>query len=279
MRYKRLKNLGQVFLFVVFLSTGCAHKPVSSLQPSSNDVSMKQDRQIVEVAKESSSSSPDIQDDFEDDFFDEEFEAHQVQVADPLSAVNKGIFYFNDKLYFWALKPLAKGYRAITPVALRKGINNIFYNLMMPIRFVNCILQGKGKAAGSEVSLFIINTTVGFLGFSNLADLYPELNITDAEDLGQTFGKYGMGNGFYIMWPVLGPSTLRDSLGMLGDYFLNPLSYINPLGASLAVKGVDLVNKTSLHIGEYEALKESAIDPYVAVRNSYLQFRDKKVLE
>jgi len=267
-----------VVLISAFLGTGCAHKPLTSVSEPSSPT-LHPELQNTAAPTEQNPLEPGLKDNFDDDFFDEEFEEQSVTVADPISLWNRGMFHFNDKLYFWALKPLARGYKAVTPDFFRRGIKNFFYNLMTPIRFVNCILQGKGNAASSEIIRFVVNTTVGVLGFGNPAGQYPELKIADGEDLGQTFGKYGIGNGFYIVWPVLGPSTLRDSLGLAGDFFLNPLSYVEPLEAELAIKGFEIVNRTSFHIGEYEALKESAIDPYVAFRNSYLQYREKKIKE
>ncbi len=279
MNKKQVTHLLLILLFSAFLSTGCAHKPLKSLPETSDDTPLAQARETIPDKAEQTLSSPDVEDSIEDDFFDEEFEAHQVQVADPLSFWNKGMFHFNDKLYFWGLKPLARGYMAITPDYFRRGVKNFFYNLTMPIRFVNCLLQGKGNAAASEFTRFIVNTTVGFLGFGNPADQNPDLVVSTGEDLGQTFGKYGIGNGFYIVWPILGPSTLRDSVGLVGDFFLNPLSYVEYSETWVVVKSFDLVNQTSFHIGEYEALKNSALDPYVALRNSYLQYREKKIKE
>jgi phospholipid-binding lipoprotein MlaA len=222
-------------------------------------------------------STPDGADKFENEFFEEEFETSGVQVADPLYIWNKGMFHINDKLYFWLLKPLAKGYKAITPDFFRDGVRNFFHNLITPIRFANCILQGKGNAAASEFTKFAINTTIGVLGLGNPAGLYPELVLTDEEDLGQTFAKYGIGNGFFIVWPILGPSTLRDTIGSVGDSYLNPINYVDPWETALGIRGFNLVNRTSFHIGEYEALKEASVDPYVAMRNSYLQFRQEKI--
>jgi phospholipid-binding lipoprotein MlaA len=99
------------------------------------------------------------------------------------------------------------------------------------------------------------------------------------EDLGQTFATYGIGDGFYIVWPILGPSTLRDSVGMVGDWFLNPVSYVHPIEAYLGIRATETVNDTSFRIGDYESLKEAAIDPYVAFRNAYIQYRKRKVEE
>ncbi len=96
-------------------------------------------------------------------------------------------------------------------------------------------------------------------------------------DLGQTLGFYGVGQGFYIVWPILGPSSPRDSMSIAGDYFLSPVSYISPWYAWLGVRTYEEVNATSLRIGDYEALKNAAIDPYVAFRDAYIQYRLNKV--
>jgi phospholipid-binding lipoprotein MlaA len=265
-----------VFLFTL-LSTGCAHKPLDSSHEPANVATPDQNRTKTSDKAEEISQNPDVEDNFEEGLFEEEFETKQLKVADPLYIWNKGMYHINDKLYFWVLKPLAKGYKAITPDIFREGVSNFFYNLMMPIRFVNCILQGKGNAAANEFTRFVINSTIGVLGLGNPASQYPQLNRGDDEDLGQTFAKYGIGNGFYLVWPILGPSTLRDFIGEIGDAYLNPLIYIDPIEAELAVRGFNYINKTSFHIGEYEALKEASVDPYVAMRNSYLQYRERKI--
>jgi len=217
----------------------------------------------------------DSLDDF--DFFDEETEEQEtIRIADPLRGWNEAMFVFNDKAYFWVLKPAAQGYSKVMPKPARKGVKNFFHNLLMPVRFVNCILQGKGKAATGEFGRFMLNSTVGVLGFGDPAAKYPALN-PDAEDLGQTFGRYGIGNGFYIVWPILGSSTLRDSLGDVGDWFLDPVNYVDPLLARYSIRTGDTINTTSLRIGEYESLKDAAIDPYTAFRDAYLQYRQEKV--
>ena len=250
---------------------------MNSPQETGNVAALDQNRTKTTDKAEDVSQNSDVEDNFEKELFEEEFETKQLQVADPLYYFNKGMYHFNDKLYFWLLKPLAKGYKAITPDIFRAGVSNFFYNLLMPIRFVNCILQGKGHAAANEYTRFVINSTIGVLGLGDPASRYPQLNLADDEDLGQTFAKYGIGNGFFIVWPILGPSTLRDIIGSVGDAYVNPLIYIRPFEAQLAVRSINLVNKTSFHIGEYEALKEASVDPYVAMRNSYLQYREKKI--
>ena len=143
-------------------------------------------------------------------------------VADPIIGFNRAMFVFNDKLYFWVLKPVASGYRVVVPTPVRVSIKNFFFNLLMPVRLVNCLLQGKGKAAAGEFGRFVANTTVGVLGLFNPAKDYPHLN-PPVEDFGQTLGYYSVGNGIYIIWPLFGPSTLRDTVGSIGDWALNPV--------------------------------------------------------
>jgi phospholipid-binding lipoprotein MlaA len=215
-----------------------------------------------------------------DDFPDEElpFDEH-VGVKDPLEPVNRAFFQFNDKLYFWLLKPMAVGYSAVAPEPVRIGINNFFYNLVFPVRFVNCLLQGKGQGASDEVVRFFINSTVGLAGFIDVATNKLEIKKNEV-DLGLTFGRWGMGPGFYINWPILGPATLRDTVGFVGDAFLYPISYIvDPTKYTFALNAFNMVNQTSLRIGDYEDLKKAAFDPYIALRDAYYQNRKSKLEE
>jgi phospholipid-binding lipoprotein MlaA len=217
----------------------------------------------------------DSLDDF--DFFDEEEEAQETAtIADPLRGWNEAVFVFNDKAYFWVIKPIGQGYAKVVPEPARKGLKNFFHNILMPVRFVNCILQGKGEAATGEFGRFMLNSTVGVLGFGDPAARYPHLN-PDAEDFGQTLGRYGIGNGFYIVWPFLGSSTLRDSVGDVGDWFLEPVNYLDSRIARYSIKAGDKVNAISFRIGEYEAFKDAAIDPYTAYRDFYIDYRREKV--
>jgi len=202
----------------------------------------------------------------------------QDVIADPLEPINRFFFEFNDKLYFWLLKPLATGYKAVTPQIIRVSIKDFFYNLAFPIRFVNCFLQGKFEAMGHELTRFMLNTTLGFAGFFDPATVALKLPKHD-EDFGQTLGLYGFGTGFYLHFPVLGPSSLRGSFGLAGDYFLDPVSYVDPSRDQYAIRAGEGFNRTSLRLGDYEDLKKSALDPYIAVRNAYIQYRKKKIEE
>ena len=278
----QIKYLLFVFFILAFFFTGCAHKKdvISSAEPAIGSSDQNQKSTLVASNTTESEHSEFEEDSSDEDleFFGEDDEEEVVKVADPFSPFNRAMFHFNDKLYFWALKPIARGYKAVIPTPVRSGIKNFFHNLTMPIRMVSCLLQGKGREASAELSRFLINSTVGVLGFGNPAKRWPELNPSE-EDIGQTLGSYGIGNGFYIVWPFLGPSTLRDSVGMVGEWFLNPVSYVEPNERYLGVRAVDTVNATSFKIGDWESLKEAAIDPYIALRNAYIQLRKKKVEE
>lgn len=207
--------------------------------------------------------------------WDEETVAESI--ADPLEPVNRIFFAFNDKLYFWVLKPVAKGYRYVIPEPFRVGFRNMFKNIAMPIRAVNCLLQGKVRGFGRELLRFVVNSTVGFLGFVDVASSSMHLNAQE-EDFGQTLGVFGAGPGIYINWPIFGPSSIRDTFGLAGDFFVDPLTYLlTGTGETIAVRGGDRVNRTSLSIGDYESLKKSALDPYVSVRDAYFQYRRSKI--
>ena len=200
-------------------------------------------------------------------------------IADPLEPINRLFFHVNDKFYFWILKPVASGYKAIVPQFVRVSVSNFFSNVATPIRLANCLLQLNIKGAGTETARFVLNTAIGGLGFFDPAK--QEFNISKQdEDFGQTLGFYGFGSGFYINWPILGPSSLRDTVGFTADTFLDPKTYlITSTPVNLAVTSYNLVNKTSLTIGEYEDLKKAALDPYIALRDAYYQYREKKIRE
>ncbi len=221
----------------------------------------------------------DEEEDFEEDF--EEVET----IADPLKPLNRLMFEFNDKLYFYVLKPVALMYEAILPEQVRVSLKNAISNITTPVRLVNCLLQGKFEGAAIEYSRFMVNTVAG-LGFFDMAKKYNNLEKQN-EDFGQTLGHYGVKEGFYIVWPVFGPSSARDTIGMAGDFFADPFIYVNPtrdLGVvsintdiRTGINATKTVNDTSLTLGTYEEFKESSIDPYISMRNAYFENRKSKI--
>jgi len=280
-----MKRLSFLVLLLAFLAVGCAHRPstVSSFSSAGSFqaqlVMVSSDSaQITLESPEISVESGDGSSDGKENLEAEEGEEEEIAtIADPLEPFNRAMFYFNDKLYFWVLKPVAQGYNKVVPEAPRVGVNNFFSNLKFPIRFVSRLLQADFSGATKELGRFAVNTVWGVGGLLDPASS-KQLNIPKKEaDLGQTLGVYGLGQGFYIVWPILGPYSARDSIEIVGDYFLYPVNYITPWYDSLAVSVYEKVNNTSLRIGDYESLKEAAIDPYVALRDAYAQYRQKMV--
>lgn len=212
----------------------------------------------------------------------EEVEEETPHVADPLAPVNKLMFHVNDKLYFWVVKPATQVYSHIIPEPFRFAFSNFYDNLWAPSRVVNNLLQLRLKAAGNELIRFLFNS---FAGVGGLGDVAKEaLGIKKQEaDFGQTLGHYGIGHGIYLVLPVFGPSSLRDGVGLVGDRLMYPTTYINTsdltYGESAGIYAHEKVNDTSFKIGDYESFKESAIDPYVSMRDAFIQHRKKVVDE
>jgi phospholipid-binding lipoprotein MlaA len=235
------------------------------------------------LAQQSQDSADSQSEQDETDEYDEEDDEYAdddvVLIADPLYYPNVDIYHLNDKLYFGVLKPVAQAW-GIFPEGMRTSIRHFMYNIRFPVRFINCALQGKAKKASLEFDQFFVNTTVGFLGLFNAAGKYPALQQLSREDMGQTFAVWGIGDGFYVMLPFLGPSSVRDAMGRVGDTFLDPIWWLyDDFWTSVAIRAGEAVNDTSLRIGEYEALKEAALDPYVMIRNAYVQNRIKLIAE
>jgi phospholipid-binding lipoprotein MlaA len=286
-----VKNLLAIATMTVFFivlgwqipAKGFDQVPIESAmlfaQQSDESINKQSETPRGEVLDE---AEAEAEDEYDDEYDDEDEYADEEDVElipDPFVELNTGFYHFNDKMYFWVLKPVARGYGFIIPEELRVAIRNVFYNIRFPVRFINSLLQGKGRKAGAEFGQFFINTTVGFLGLANVAANYPELQPSK-EDLGQTFAVWGFDNGAYITIPFLGPSSLRDGLGRLGDIFIDPIWWVPvDFWTSVAIRAGEAVNDTSLRIGEYEALKEAALDPYVMIRNAYVQNRNKLIAE
>ena len=225
-----------------------------------------------------------IEEEFEDPFGEEldddleDFFEETETISDPLKGFNRAMFTFNDRFYHWLLKPVSRGYGFIFPKRVRISVRNFFVNAEMPVRVVNCLLQGRTRDMGIELSRFIVNTTVGIVGLFNPASSLCNLEPQEA-DFDQTLGIYGMSQVFYLHWPIFGASSVRGTLGLVGDMFMRPTTYLVDFPIMVGVRAYELVNETSLTIGDYEGLTEPALDPYIAVRNFYFQNRREFVLK
>ena len=191
---------------------------------------------------------------------------------DPLESVNRGIYAFNEKADEYVLEPVAKGYQAITPGFIDVGITNFFRNLDDVVVLVNDLLQLKLNQAASDAGRLIVNSTIGVLGFVDVATGMgmPKHN----EDFGQTLGAYGVGTGPYIVLPILGPSTLRDTVGLLADTHVDPIHQLedsDAMWATIALKGID--TRADL-ISTKKVIDQASLDPYEFMRSGYLQRRN-----
>ncbi len=270
-----------VCLFIILLPgiTGCAHTGQSASPALTEDQSRQIHDKTVQNIPEQQEKEPAEENMTDDElFFLEDDEETAPMINDPLHGWNRAMFAFNDRFYFLVAQPVTKGYAKIIHKDVRAVINNFFLNISMPIRFVNSLLQFKFKSAGTELLRFGINSTLGVVGFLDVAKDGYGLESKD-EDFGQTLGTYHLGHGPYFVLPFLGPSSIRDSFGLLGDLFLYPIGYIEPQELSLGIYAYEHMNGFSFNVHDYEILKEAAIDPYTAVRDAYFQNRNAKVNE
>jgi phospholipid-binding lipoprotein MlaA len=220
----------------------------------------------------------DSDDDFAD-FADPETSETEPLVKDPLEKLNRAMFSINDGFYTKIMTPTAKGYGKVVPERLRNGLRNVFYSVHMPVRFANAVVQGDFQKGGSELARFAVNLTYGGLCLDDAASEMLESPKPSPEDTGQTLARYRVGPGFYIVLPVLGPSTLRDSVGLVGDVFLDPFTYFANWQVTAGMRVAEEVNNTSLDPEAYQKLKKDAIDPYTFFRDAYMQNRTKKIAE
>ena len=209
---------------------------------------------------------------------------NQQEVKDCFESVNRGIFAFNQGLDKVIFKPLSKGYRKL-PQPIRSGTSNILSNLGNVVTIPNNILQGQIKNAGINSLRLVLNSTLGIAGIFDVASYYG-LEKIDKEDYGQTLGTWGVGEGCYFVLPVLGPTTVRDSIGSLvnvmgGDAWYNvtvanDTQYFNEADYYLSrvMSGVDFRAK---NLESFDSLEKTSIDLYASIRSLYLQDRDRKI--
>lgn len=190
---------------------------------------------------------------------------------DPFEAFNRDMFAFNQALDHDLIKPAAENYRAVVPEPAQRGIRNFFNNLNDVIVFVNQVLQLKWRGAIDTFGRVTFNTTAGVLGFFDLA---TEHGVPKAEeDFGQTLGYWGMPAGPYIVLPLFGPSTGRDTLGLLGDFYTSPLFFSDSTALNISLSAVRVVQIRADLLDAESVLEKAAVDRYVFVRDAFLQRR------
>jgi phospholipid-binding lipoprotein MlaA len=192
---------------------------------------------------------------------------------DPWEGFNEKMFWFNREILDrYILKPVATAWDFILPDPVQRSVHNFFDNLAVVRRVVNNTLQLKLTGAGIELTRFTINSTIGLVGFFDVAKDAFGIEQRD-EDTGQTFGVWGMGPGPYLVLPLLPPLTVRDGIGYAFDIAMTPYMYFIPWYASFGGTATDIVNERSLNLDRFERVAESTVDLYGAVRNAYLQRR------
>lgn len=221
----------------------------------------------------------DFEDPFADPFADSSEDVTLAyKIPDPLEPVNRVIFAFNDKFFEYVFIPTAKGYAKVVPTCVRKGIANVFDNLDSPLTFFSACFQGEFKKAWITLERFTINTTLGIGGLFDPASYIWGIEEPSEEDLGLTLGNYGVGHGFYIVIPFMGPSSVRDLPADVAGGYLQPYGYvIDDFVEETALKFEDTLNNESFKPERYLQLRKGALDPYVAMRNFYVEYRNKKL--
>lgn len=211
-----------------------------------------------------------------------EEEQPETRISDPWEPFNQAMFTFNLKLDDYVLHPVASAYNKVMPDAAQRGVQRFFKNLGIAERLANNLFQGKFVGAGQEVGRFFVNTTLGCVGFLDVAE--PVFGWHESpEDFGQTLAVYGVANGPYLVLPFYGPSTVRDTAGLVVDGALNPMNYLLTTIQVIAIKGgttiVNAVNYRSMNLDLFENVQRSAVDLYGAAQDGYIQRREKAISE
>ena len=194
---------------------------------------------------------------------------------DPIEGFNRAMFTFNDTLDRALIKPVAKGYRAIMPAPVDTGITNFFSNLDDIGSAINNLLQFKLKRSASDVGRIVVNSTVGILGFIDVAS---NINLEKyGEDFGQTFGYWGIGHGPYLVLPFFGPSGVRDGIGLYLDSFTDPVTYVDPVEVKNTLIVLRAIDKRSDLLGASNVVEEAALDKYEFMRDAYIQKRESDI--
>lgn len=191
-----------------------------------------------------------------------------AETADPLEPVNRKVFRFNDALDRWILRPVAKGYDRFVPSPVKRGVHNVLENLGTPGTALNQFLQGKPGQGLSDTTRFLVNSTFGVLGLFDVATKGGLAKHN--EDFGQTFAVWGIGSGPFVMLPARGPSTTTDTVGMVFDFFTNPVSMINPESDRIIVQGINAID-ARVQLLTIDQLISG--DPYLFIRDAFLQRR------
>ena len=196
---------------------------------------------------------------------------------DPWENWNRKVFAFNEGLDARILKPVATGYAKVVPQFVRRSVDNFFGNAADAWSAVNNLLQGKGEPAFNDVVRFTTNTVFGLFGFLDVAGEFGVARHN--EDFGQTLGAWGFGAGAYVVWPLLGPSTVRDSIALPLDRFASPALVISSGQLQGGITALQIINTRANLLGASQVIDEIALDKYIFIRDAYLQRRRALVFD
>jgi phospholipid-binding lipoprotein MlaA len=198
---------------------------------------------------------------------------------DPLEGINRGVYKFNDVTDKAVFKPVATAYKAVAPTPIRTGINNFFNNLGSITSVLNNLLQFKFANAFSEAGRFVINSTFGLAGFIDVAGM--DKIAIHKEDFGQTLGHWGVGSGAYLVLPFLGPSSIRDTTGLVFDSATtDPITYAHNIGEVRLhnqLRAVQFLDRRTELLDATDLVDEASLDPYAFMRDAYLQRRASQI--
>lgn len=201
----------------------------------------------------------------------------QAHPSDPLEPWNRGVYKFNDAVDRAVLKPVAQTYQESVPEMLRKGIGNFFANLEDAWTTVNSVLQFKGQAAAESFTRFWVNS---FMGLGGVLDVASEMRIPrHNEDFGQTLGYWGVGSGPYLVLPLLGPSTVRDTAALPAEWRGDLVTYIEDIPTRNTLIATRVVHKRAGLLKQEKLMEEAALDRYSFLRDAYLQYRRNLVYD
>ena len=280
---------------LIVLCSGCASPP------SSKDISTDTIHAPATTSPDQQNQAQTVQEDVEErqdwlgdpfnDPFDDPFATEadldrddpNAIYRDPWERANTKTFAFNRNVDTYFLKPIATAYAWVMPDAAQHGLKNAFTNVAMPRRFFNSIFQAKFDGAGREFARFTINSTLGVGGLFDVAS-HPLFGIEPSnEDTGQTFARWGAKSGPYVVLPLLGPSSVRQSIGLVFDAAFEPLTYISflvlPTAAAWGMYGGEVTNDRSLHLEAFDNMETTSLDFYTSVQDAYFQFRKAAINE
>jgi len=197
---------------------------------------------------------------------------------DPLEGLNRGIYKFNDVADKAVIKPVAGAYKAVLPTPVRSGVNNFFGNLSTFVSVINDLLQFKFDKAAEGAGRFVINTTFGIAGLVDVASM--DGIEKRKEDFGQTLGHWGVGSGPYLVLPFLGPSSIRDTAGLIVDSTtFDPLGYVDDPATRNSAVALRILDRRAQLLPGSDLLDEAALDPYAFMRDAYNQGRQNQVYD